>query len=169
MSEEKIKVIDKRMFGPDGELREEYRDLDKGAGAAGPEVREEGGAAAVPAGPPPEASPQAEPAEPSSPATDSGAQADPDAPRLEIPAMGPGERPSFFDLVVSLAEPVPIYLGDAELPDGQSAESLEAARHYIDLLDVLREKTRGNLGAQESAFLEDLLYRFRMRYVQKRG
>jgi hypothetical protein len=43
------------------------------------------------------------------------------------------------------------------------------ARFYIDLLAVLRQKTAGNLTAQEAAFLEDLLYRLRVRYVQKRG
>ena len=75
--------------------------------------------------------------------------------------------PSFFDLVAMLAEPVPIYLGDARLPDGESAENLEMARFYIDLMDVLRQKTLGNLSAEESAFLEDLLYRLRVRYVQK--
>jgi hypothetical protein len=55
------------------------------------------------------------------------------------------------------------------LPDGQDATNLEMARFYIDLLAVLRQKTAGNLTAQESAFLEDLLYRMRVRYVQKRG
>jgi hypothetical protein len=43
------------------------------------------------------------------------------------------------------------------------------ARLHIDLLAVLRQKTAGNLTAQEAAFLEDLLYRLRVRYVQKRG
>ena len=56
---------------------------------------------------------------------------------------------------------------DMELPNGQSAENLEMARLHIDLLDVLRQKTLGNLSAQENAFLEDLLYRMRVRYVQK--
>ena len=68
-----------------------------------------------------------------------------------------------------MAEPVPIYLGDARLPDGQVATDLEMARLHIDLLDVLRQKTAGNLDPQERAFLEDLLYRLRVRYVQKRG
>jgi Domain of unknown function (DUF1844) len=89
--------------------------------------------------------------------------------RLEIPGSPPGMGPSFYDLAAVLAEPVPVYLGDVELPDGQSAENLEMARLYIDLLDVLRQKTSGNLTAQEAAFLEDLLYRLRVRYVQKRG
>jgi hypothetical protein len=85
------------------------------------------------------------------------------------PADVPGSGPSFFDLVAVLAEPVPLYLGDAPLPDGQSAENMEAARFHIDLLDVLRQKTAGNLSTQESAVLEDILYRLRMRFVQKRG
>ena len=89
--------------------------------------------------------------------------------RLELPGSPPGLGASFYDLAAMLAEPVAIYLGDLELPDGGSAENLEMARLHIDLLDVLRQKTAGNLTAQESDFLEDLLYRLRVRYVQKRG
>ena len=91
------------------------------------------------------------------------------APTLEIPTAGPGGAPSFYDLVAVLAEPASLYLGDLTLPDGTSAENLEMARLHIDLLAVLRQRTAGNLSAQESAFLEDLLYRFRVRFVQKRG
>lgn len=89
--------------------------------------------------------------------------------RLELPGSPPDLGASFYDLAAMLAEPVAIYLGDIELPDGGSAENLEMARLHIDLLDILRQKTAGNLTAQESAFLEDLLYRLRVRYVQKRG
>jgi hypothetical protein len=83
----------------------------------------------------------------------------------------PGAQPApgFFDLVSALAEPIAIYLGDAELPDGTSAENLEAARFYIDLLEVLRTKTAGNLSSQEASVLEDLLYQLRVRYVRKQG
>ena len=84
-----------------------------------------------------------------------------------MPGMSPEMGATFYDLVAMLAEPVPIYLGDVDLPTGESAENLEMARLHIDLLDVLREKTAGNLTAQENAFLEDLLYRMRVRYVQK--
>lgn len=157
MSNEKkeIKVTDKRMFTPDGELREEYRVLAEKSTAATTAAAEPAPAAAPsPAVPePPRRAP-----EPSAPA------------HLEMPEMPPElDGPSFFDLVAMLAEPVPIYLGDAVLPDGQDATNLEMARFYIDLLAVLRQKTAGNLTAQESAFLEDLLYRMRVRYVQKRG
>ncbi len=88
-----------------------------------------------------------------------------------LPMFAPGSDPgpSFFDLVALLAEPIALYLGDAQLPDGQSVENLEMARLHIDLLDVLRQKSASNLTAQELGFLEDLLYRSRLRYVQKRG
>ena len=66
---------------------------------------------------------------------------------MDFPDDGPVEigGPSFYDLVAMLAEPVPIYLGDARLPDGQSATNLELARLYIDMLEILRQKTAGNL------------------------
>lgn len=160
MSNEKkeIKVTDKRMFTPDGELREEYRVLAEKSTAAP--------AATAAAAEPAPAAPS-RPAEPEPPqrAPEPGASA-----RLEMPELPPElGGPSFFDLVAMLAEPVPIYLGDAVLPDGQDATNLEMARFYIDLLAVLRQKTAGSLTAQEAAFLEDLLYRMRVRYVQKRG
>lgn len=154
--EKPIKVTDKRMFTPEGDLREEYRFLNEKSTATAPE-------------PAPERRP--EPAPPPSgrgPAAQDHrfAAEEPSAP-FEIPGTPPGLGPSFFDLVAMLAEPVPIYLGDMGLPGGQDAENLEMARLHIDLIDVLRQKTAGNLTAQESAFLEDLLYRLRVRYVQK--
>lgn len=158
MSKE-IKVTDKRMFTPDGELREEYRDiLEKSTATATepePVFQPEPPRAEAPphgrAGRRPEPEPEPEPVP------------------LEFPATPPGLGPGFFDLAAMLAEPAALYLGDVPLPNGQSAEDLEMARMHIDLLDVLRQKTAGNLTAQESAFLEDLLYRLRVRYVQKRG
>ena len=175
-----MKVTDRRMFTPEGELREEYREL----------VEAARGAAAKAASQPQEAEPrqagaqrtepqrtdprQAERQPPPSAAggPDQGypdqGYADQGAP-FEIPGAPPGLGPAFLDLVAVLAEPVPLYLGDAPLPDGRSAENMEAARFHIDLLDVLRQKTAGNLNAQESAVLEDVLYRLRMRFVQKRG
>lgn len=152
-----IKVTDKRMFTPEGELREEYRFLSEKSTPEAP---------TAPAPPP-----QPEPArrEPEPPQHRPAALDMEDDAGLGFPGSGPGMGPSFYDLAAMLAEPAAIYLGDAPLPDGQWAENLEMARLHIDLLDVLRQKTAGNLAAQESAFLEDLLYRLRVRYVQKRG
>lgn len=153
-----IKVTDKRMFTAEGELREEYRDLASSAVAPEPQP------AATAAAPVPPAAPEPPPVAPPEPARVG-------PPPLEIPDVGPSAfgQPSFLDVAAILAEPVQVYLGDLPLPDGSSAENLEMARLHIDLLAVLRQKTAGNLTAQESAFLEDLLYRLRLRYVQKRG
>ncbi len=156
MSEDKgIKVTDKRMFTADGELREDFRDLG-GDDRAGAEP-----AAAGAEAPPPREAERPAPALGPEPAPEGAAA---ERPPLEIPgALG------FAELLSVLAEPIAIYLGEARLPEGESMENLEAARFYIDLLDVLRAKTAGNLTAQEARMLEDLLYRFRLRYVQKRG
>ncbi len=162
MSEDGIKVTDKRIFTPEGDLKEEYRFLEDEARQRPPETaaRPE----PEPAAPPPRGEEVAE--EPPRPDAGLGAQ----APPLEAPPLGPGgEAPSFYDLLAVLADPIPFYLGDATLPTGESGEDLELARLYIDLLDVLRQKTAGNLTAQEANAMEDLLYRLRLRYVQKRG
>ena len=161
-----LKVTDKRMFTPEGELKEEYRFLhEKSTAEEIAEPAPEPVAGPVPGG---GREPLREPAR-HAPEPDYYEPAPQGAP-LELP-MDPSEMdgPSFYDLVAMMAEPVPIYLGDARLPDGQVATNLEMARLHIDLLDILRQKTAGNLSAQERAFLEDLLYRLRVRYVQKRG
>lgn len=148
-----LKVTDKRMFTPEGELREEYRFL---AQNATPEDASAASAAPEPAAPAPAPEPPVVERE----VPGYGA-------RVEIPGTPPGLGPSFYDLVSMLAEPAALYLGDLALPDGETAENLEMARLHIDLLDVLRQKTIGNLVGQEAAYLEDLLYRLRVRYVQK--
>ena len=178
-----LKVTDKRIFTPEGDLKDEFRHLKdqpppsvtvERPAEAPPAAAE---AAAEPAAkqPPPK---QQQPQQPSSRQASSdprsagrGAAPPPEpSPRLELPGTPPGYgAPTFYDLVAVLAEPVSLYLGDIPLPDGQSAENLEMARLHIDLLDVLRQKTAGNVSAQESAVLEDVLYRLRLRYVQKRG
>jgi len=155
--EKQIKVTDKRMFTPEGDLREEYRFLAEKSTAK---------PAAAPAPAPAAAPPPTAAAEPAA-RTPPPDLDDETAPPLELPGTPEGYGPSFYDLVQMMAEPIPLYLGDMDLPDGQVVENLEMARLHIDLLDVLRQKTAGNLTAQEAAFLEDLLYRARVRYVQK--
>lgn len=179
----RVKVTDKRLFRPDGELREEYSflkeepkpDADSGERTDRKETeREERNDTRRPA----EAGREdTSPPQPGASQARAGAAAPgPGAPSPGEP--GPGgaafggageDRPSFLDLASVLAEPVAVYLGDVQLPDGKSAENLELARFHIDLLEVLKDKTAGNLTAQESSVLEELLYRLRMRYVQKRG
>jgi hypothetical protein len=40
------------------------------------------------------------------------------------------------------------------------------AKRTVDLLEVLQEKTKGNLSASESRLLEDVLYELRMSFVE---
>jgi hypothetical protein len=165
-----MKVTDKRMFTPDGELREEYRFLNEKSTATMAADAEP-----APEAPRPEPS-RSEPSRPEparpQPARHAAGYPEPLEPREDTGLGHPGVTqggPGFLDLAAMLAEPAAIYLGDAPLPDGQWAEDLEMARLHIDLLDVLRQKTAGNLTAQESAIIEDLIYRLRVRYVQKHG
>lgn len=163
MDEKKIKVIDKRMFTSDGELREEFRTSIEEAVKSEPEVEPVSSGGEILEEEVTE--PASEPASAASaePPTDSSA-------RVEIPDLGTAaQKPEFADLVALLAQPVAMYLGDVPLPDGKSSENLDLARLYIDMLEVLRVKTMGNLSAQELSFLDDLLYQIRLRYVQKRG
>ncbi len=46
--------------------------------------------------------------------------------------------------------------------------ALELARHSIDMLAVLQEKTKGNLTREEAWLLENTLTELRMRFVQAR-
>ncbi len=137
-----VKVTDRRMFTPDGELREEYRHLED-----------------VPA--------RQEPARPEPDRSEPGT---PEAELSEPPPREPepGEA-SFFDLVSLLGEHASIYLRQATVPDGEAAQNLEMARLHIDLLDVLKQKTAGNLDREEQALLDDVLYRLRLAVTSQRG
>ncbi len=168
MPKEDLKVNDKRMFTADGELREEFRHLED-AEPRPPEVREE--RAAVPEEAVESPSPR-DPEPVQAEATIPGG-APPESPRASSPAPSaeagpvPGEL-SILDLVGLLAEHTALYLGEAQLPDGQSVRDLSAAKLHLDLLDVLRRKTAGNLSDEETKVLEDVLYRLRMLYVEKK-
>ncbi len=75
----------------------------------------------------------------------------------------------FYTFVLSLGSSAFVHLGDAPHPEtGQAAPpDLPLAQQTIDLLDMLREKTRGNLTDEEQKFLENLLMDLRLRYVSK--
>jgi hypothetical protein len=77
----------------------------------------------------------------------------------------------FAAFVLSLASTAAIHFGD--LPDpvsGQNAEpNLEGATQMIEILELLHEKTQGNLTAEEREVLEQVLYELRMRFVTASG
>ncbi len=75
----------------------------------------------------------------------------------------------FYTFVLSLGSSAFVHLGDAPHPEtGEPIPpNLPLAQQTIDLLDMLREKTRGNLSSEEEKFLENLLMDLRLRYVSK--
>lgn len=136
-----LKVTDRRLFTSDGELRD---------------------------GLPEE--PEAPPATPreAAPNRDDGGGTEPagfDRKSLDEP---PGI--DFTVLINAMMQPALIYLGEIPHPStGQPVVDLDQARMQIDMLDLLRVKTRGNLSAQEESLLERVLYQLRMLCVSRSG
>ena len=79
-------------------------------------------------------------------------------------ARAPREA-SFSTLVQTLAGQVMMYLGGVAVQDGQGMVDLDTAKHQIDLLAVLGDKTQGNLTPEEQSALDVALYESRMRFV----
>lgn len=157
MSEEQtnFKVTDRRLFNADGSPREV----------------------------PPEEKPKAEPAPtvsaeiPSSPA-EAGATSGPtiepqpaetapsDEPGEEAELPGANDPASFASFLMSIASNAASALGMMEHPiTGKREVDLELGKHWIDVLGMLQQKTRGNLLAQEQQILEGLLADLRMQFV----
>jgi hypothetical protein len=55
---------------------------------------------------------------------------------------------------------------EGEKEDEKSEPDLDGARHFIDILAMLQEKTRGNLSLEEQRLLENSLTELRFRFVQ---
>jgi hypothetical protein len=75
---------------------------------------------------------------------------------------------TFSGFVLSLATTAAVHFGDiADPATGRKGEAdLEAAARIIELLNMLQDKTKGNLIEPEEKLLDDLLYELRLRFVQ---
>jgi hypothetical protein len=74
---------------------------------------------------------------------------------------------SFSTFIMGLTTQALMHLGEIPDPAHQNlAHDLPAAKQMIDLLGVLRDKTKGNLDAAEEQLLGEVLYDLRMRYVE---
>jgi len=133
-----VKVVDRRWFTTEGDLREPLPERPPAEAPAAPQ----------PAG----EQPPDDVAEPASPARDEGPEAS-----LHVPGA-----PGFLELVDTLAQPAVAFLS-GQVPG--RGKDLTAARFYIDLLAVLEEKTRGRLSLEEKNVLDDVLYQLRSLYV----
>jgi len=143
--EKPIRVVDRRMFTADGELRPDFQEEER------------------PEPPKPASPPAASAAPPSSgSAQGSGPAAPGDAPGADV-----ATSPAFIALVSFLASNVYAALG----VDPMTGERLQrrepaAARQMIDWLGALEQKTRGRLSFEESDLLSRVLYELRMVYVE---
>jgi hypothetical protein len=77
---------------------------------------------------------------------------------------------NFTNFVISLSTSAMFHFGDFPEYEGGGAEkNLPAAKQTIDILDMLHEKTKGNLDQNEAGLLQGVLYELKMRYVKEKG
>lgn len=75
---------------------------------------------------------------------------------------------TFSAFVISLASAALVGLGDAPDPaTGKTARDMCLARHNIDILEMLKQKTAGNLDEREKGLLNNLLCDLRLKFVMK--
>lgn len=101
-----------------------------------------------------------------------------DAPPPEAPPVAPAAAklsapqvpaaPSFPELVILLADYAALFLGDVPNPATGKAEiDLPSAKHFIDLLLLLEDKTRNNLSADEAQLLRGVITQLQLLFVEK--
>lgn len=74
----------------------------------------------------------------------------------------------FMNFITSLSLQSLISLGEIESPFTEKKEvNIKQARFLIDTLDMIKQKTEGNLTEEESKVLDTMLYELKMKYVQK--
>ena len=140
-----FKVADRRKFNPDGSLREGVV-LDEPK----PEVE-----APVPDDGEKDEHPQTQTA----PASELAAVDDDEIPGEDDPA-------SFVNFLSTLATNAAAALGAVPHPaTGKRTLDLDTGKYWLDVLGMIKEKTKGNLHQQESRILDTLLADLRMQYV----
>lgn len=78
-----------------------------------------------------------------------------------------GFRLDFSGFILSLNTSALIHLG--EIPDPESKQrvvNLPAARHTINILEIIIEKTEGNLSEEEHKLINDIIYDLRMKVIK---
>jgi hypothetical protein len=87
------------------------------------------------------------------------------APAGRRPARGQLPPPGFPSLVQSVMTQVLYYLGELSAATGQPAIDMDMAKHHLDTLSMLEEKTKNNLTDEEQSILDAALYETRTRFV----
>ncbi len=74
----------------------------------------------------------------------------------------------FYSLIYSFQMQTWMNLGKIKNPVSDKTEKdLAAAQMTIDILDMLKEKTKGNLNAEESRFIEHVLSELKLNFVEE--
>jgi hypothetical protein len=74
---------------------------------------------------------------------------------------------NFASLIFSLSSTALFHLGEIEDPNtGKKVQDFPLAKHSIDTIAMLKEKTEGNLTEEEKKFTENVLADLRWRYVK---
>jgi len=152
--DETFKVVDRRLFTADGELRKEVAEQQDREHEAADKVS---------------AAQAARPAAPAAASAGPGPKLVPDGadltPVAEIET--PKRAPAFENLVRSLGQNAAMLLGGyADPRTGQPMLDLDGAREMIDMLDTLREKTMGNLAPEENTLLVDVLGNLKLAFME---
>jgi hypothetical protein len=169
MNEEQptLKVVDRRPFNPDGTPRELSPEEKEASERAAADFSKSSAAESAPPHPAPDQSSVPEPK--GQRADEPAATARSTRPETEPAHTGrdPLDDPaSFLSLIMSLASNAAASLGMMPHPvTGETGVDLKTAKHWIDVLGMLEEKTRGNLDPQEAQVIESLLADLRMQYV----
>ena len=80
----------------------------------------------------------------------------------------PGPAVDFSTFILSLASSAMLHLGKVPDPAGQTiAPNLSLAKQSIDMLEMIKSKTQGNLSPEEVSLLARLLHDVRIAYVHE--
>lgn len=150
-SSKSFKVQDRRRFSAEGELKPEFSGGDE---------------------------PAARPETPRTSAADTGSTSAASQPQQakagtqqeagsKARSSGEAAEITFATFLMSLSTEALVHLGEVADPaSGQPHRDLGMAQQMIDILGMLRDKTRGNLGHDEQALLDAILFDLRMKYVE---
>jgi hypothetical protein len=150
-----LKVTDKRIFTPEGEIRDEFKKDIKPADPA-----------AVAASEKPEPRPPAKDAE--KPAEKPPEQRSGDDRRRTIQDSATSPETPFTNFVEPLIAQAYMSLGMLRNPyQPQAKIDVAAARQMIEIIALLQEKTKGNLTPDEEDFLATHLGELKLAFVQR--
>jgi len=73
----------------------------------------------------------------------------------------------FSAFILSLNASSLIHLGEIHDPElRERSVNIPAAKHTIEILEIIKDKTNGNLDEDEAKLLNDIIYTLRLKYVQ---